>query len=376
VHHPASRLRVTTVVGARPQFIKAAVLSRALADAGVAETLVHTGQHFDGAMSDVFFQELDLPTPKHHLGFGGLGHGAMTGRMLEAIERLLLADRPDWVLVYGDTNSTLAGALAAVKLHIPVAHVEAGMRSFNRAMPEEINRVLTDHVATANLVTNTAAQRHLASEGITVGVHVVGDVMLDACKYYARAARAGVLPRLGLKPGGFALATVHRAENTDSSEALLGILKGLEQVGEELPVVLATHPRTRKALRAAGANPNLARVLLIEPIGYLEMLELEANAALILTDSGGVQKEAFYHRVPCVTLRDETEWRETVDLGWNRLAGGEPSRIVAAAKDMLTATRSEPPPVYGDGTAALQITHVITRWSNATEQPRPAAAST
>jgi len=351
-------MRVVSVVGARPQFVKAAVVSRALAAAGVPEALVHTGQHFDAAMSDVFFHELGLPSPSVHLGIGGLSHGAMTGRMLEAIERVLVDQRPDWVVVYGDTNSTLAGALAASKLHIPVAHVEAGMRSFNRRMPEEVNRVLTDHLASLNLVSSPHAASLLAAEGITRHVEVIGDVMCDAFLAYAGAARrTQARERHGLPDGGFVLATVHRAENIDSGERFAAILRGLEQVAERLPVLFPVHPRTRKALELGSFRPASGRLLLIEPIGYLEMLDLERSAAFIVTDSGGVQKEAYFAGVPCLTLREETEWTETVELGWNRLCGTDPASISDGTDWALaseTRARSRPA-VYGDGAAAVKV---------------------
>jgi UDP-GlcNAc3NAcA epimerase len=353
-------MRVATIVGARPQFIKAAMVSRALAGAGEEELLIHTGQHFDEAMSAVFFRELSLPTPAVDLGVGGLGHGAMTGRMLERIEAVLLEQRVDWVLVYGDTNSTLAGALAAVKLHIPVAHVEAGMRSFNRRMPEEINRVLTDHIATLNLVSNSAACKLLAAEGITRGVHEVGDVMFDAClAYRAAAERTGAREALGLQAKAFALATVHRAENTDDPRKLEQIVRGLEAVGRDLPVVLATHPRTRKALQASAIKAEGDRLLLVDPLGYLQMLSLEADAALILTDSGGVQKEALFQGVPCVTLRDETEWVETVELGWNVLCAADAQAIEQSARRMLKTNHGSPPTIYGDGHAAEKVVGLL-----------------
>lgn len=355
-------MRVMTVVGARPQFIKAAVVSRSLAAAGAQESIVHTGQHFDAAMSDVFFRELGLPPPAHHLGIGGLGHGAMTGRMIEAIEALLLVERPDWVLVFGDTNSTLAGALAASKLNIPVAHVEAGMRSFNRRMPEEQNRVVADHLSTLNLVTHAHAAELLAREGITRGVEIVGDVMFDASLLFREAAdRTNAVERLGLAGVPYALATVHRAENTDSPERLAGIVRGLEAVGAESRVVLSLHPRTMKVLAARGITFDPARVQTIEPVGYLEMLALERSASLILTDSGGVQKEAFFARVPCVTMRDETEWGETVELGWNALVGADASRIVEAAGRMRGVARGATPPIYGDGSAGDRVVSALGR---------------
>ncbi|MCG3174841.1 MAG: UDP-2,3-diacetamido-2,3-dideoxy-D-glucuronate 2-epimerase [Myxococcota bacterium] len=352
---------VVSIVGARPQFIKAAVVSRALAAAGVRETLVHTGQHYDAAMSDVFFQELGLPPPAHHLGAGGLGHGAATGRMLEKIEAVLLETRPDWVLVYGDTNSTIAGALAAVKLHIPVAHVEAGMRSFNRRMPEEINRVLTDHAASLQLLTHEHPRKLLADEGITTGVHTVGDTMYDAALLFRPAAeRSGARRRLGLEDGGYALATLHRAENTDDPARLRGIITGLTAVGAMIPVLLPLHPRTRKMLGELGLAFDPLRVRVIDPIGYLDMLDLERGARLILTDSGGVQKEALFNGVPCITMRDETEWVETVELGWNILVGADAVRIEAAARRFLSHPPKEaPPPVYGDGRAGEKIAMLL-----------------
>lgn len=359
-------MRVASIVGARPQFIKAAVVSRALAHAGVPEDLIHTGQHFDAAMSDVFFRELGLPAPSVHLGIGGLSHGAMTGRMLEEIEKVLVERRPDWVVVYGDTNSTLAGALAASKLHIKVAHVEAGMRSFNRRMPEEINRVLTDHLSSLNLVSSPHAATLLAAEGITRHVEVVGDVMYDAFLAYADAARrTQSRERHALEDGAYVLATVHRAENIDSSERLTAILAGLVQIAERLPVVLPVHPRTRKALAASSFSPPSGRLLLIEPIGYLEMLDLERSAAFIVTDSGGVQKEAYFAGVPCLTLREETEWTETVELGWNRLTGTAPNSIGDNTDWALaSATRAcARPAVYGDGTAAARVVERLRKYT-------------
>lgn len=344
--------RVVTVLGARPQFIKAAVVSRALAAIGVAEALLHTGQHFDANMSDVFFSELEIPRPAHHLGIGGGSHGQNTGRMIEAVERVLVEERPDWVLVYGDTDSTLAGALAAVKLHIPVAHVEAGLRSFNRRMPEEINRVLTDHAASLLFAPTETAVRHLADEGISgAAVQCVGDVMFDAALFYGAKAEtaSSILAALGLQPGMYALATIHRAENTDDPRRLGGILEGFARFGGD--IVLPLHPRTRGRLSSAGLAPP-DNVRLIDPVGYLDMVMLEKSACLIATDSGGVQKEAFFHRVPCVTLRDETEWTELVEAGWNRLAAPADSASVARAMVAARGSSGEPVAPYGTGTAA------------------------
>ena len=355
-------MKVVTVVGARPQFIKAAVVSLALARRGdVRENIVHTGQHFDAAMSEVFFEEMGIPAPTHHLGIGGMSHGAMTGRMLEAIENVLAAERPDWVLVYGDTNSTLAGALAAAKMHIPVAHVEAGLRSFNRRMPEEVNRVLTDHAATLLFAPTDSAVVNLRNEGIT-GSSVVrsGDVMYDAALRYAHVAdqKSTVLERLGLVVGKYLLSTIHRAENTDMPERLTAIIDALITVAREVPVVLPLHPRTRGALdrlgRLAAAQAGLK---LIDPVGYLDMVMLERHAALIATDSGGVQKEAYFYGVPCVTLRDETEWTELVACGANRLASpGSRESVLDTLRQALHAGRpSFPPGLYGDGDAGGRI---------------------
>jgi UDP-GlcNAc3NAcA epimerase len=310
---------ILTIVGARPQFIKAAPVSRALAAAGLREILVHTGQHFDPGMSDVFFDELNIPNPAYNLEVNSLGHGAMTGRMLEKLEEVMLSEKPDIVLVYGDTNSTIAGALAAAKLHIPVAHVEAGLRSFNRRMPEELNRVMTDHLSALLFCPTQSAVRNLAAEGITSGVHAVGDVMYDATLTAAAQAkqRSKILETLGLKPGTYAVCTIHRAENTDDAEQFAKISAWLADAAKRTPIVMPVHPRTHK-LMTQGANTR-AGVRLIDPLGYLDMARLIHHAAAVFTDSGGLQKEAYFHRVPCVTMRDETEWVETVEAGWNRL---------------------------------------------------------
>ncbi|TWO72097.1 UDP-N-acetylglucosamine 2-epimerase (non-hydrolyzing) [Caenimonas sedimenti] len=353
-------LKVVTVVGARPQFIKAAAVSRAFRAAGpdaASEVLVHTGQHYDDNMSAVFFEELGIPQPQHNLQIGGGTHGAMTGRMLEGLEQVMLQERPDWVLVYGDTNSTLAGALAAAKLHLPVAHVEAGLRSFNRRMPEEINRVLTDRLSQQLHCPTTAAVAHLRAEGVSEGVHLVGDVMYDVALHYRDVARASsdALRRLGLQPGTFALVTCHRAENTDDPARLAGIVAALAELARELPVVLPLHPRTRKVLAAQDLAGALGAVQVVDPLPFLDMILLEQEARLVLTDSGGVQKEAFFFGVPCVTLRDETEWVETVEAGMNRLCGADPQAILAAARGFLRerpATAFKP---YGEGNAAGRI---------------------
>lgn len=314
---------IFTVVGARPQFIKAAAVSRALrATTDCREIMLHTGQHFDDMMSDVFFRELDIPKPQEQLAINGGGHGAMTGRMLEGIEQALLTHKPDWVLVYGDTNSTLAGALAAAKLHIPVVHVEAGLRSFNRRMPEEVNRVLTDHVSTLLLSPTQTGVTNLAAEGITKGVHHVGDVMHDALLHAQKRARESstILGQLGVSYGEFVLATVHRAENTDDPARLQQVMDTLKQAAGSQTVILPIHPRTRQAI--ARQNTDLGQIRIVDPVGYIDMVRLLDGCTLVMTDSGGLQKEAYFARRPCITLRDETEWPETIAHGWNRLWTG------------------------------------------------------
>ena len=348
--------RFVTILGARPQFVKAGPLSRALR-ARATEILVHTGQHYDAGMSDVFFEELAIPRPDHHLGIGSGAQGAQTGAMLAAIERVLQQETPDGVIVFGDTNSTLAGALAAAKLQLPVAHVEAGLRSFNRRMPEEVNRVLTDHVSTWLFTPSEASAGLLAREGLTRGVHIVGDIMRDAVdEHLPRArARAGVVDRLSLAPRGFVAATIHRAENTDDRQRLTALVDALGALGQR--VVLPLHPRTANRLAEFRiAVP--ASVSIVEPLGYLDMLALVSSAACVATDSGGLQKEAFYAGTPCVTLRTETEWTETVDAGWNMLC--EPTRdALRAAVDHMSSPRPPAPPLYGDGRAAERITELL-----------------
>lgn len=351
--------RILTVIGARPQFIKAAVLSRCLAGMdGHEEILVHTGQHFDANMSDVFFTELGIGAPAVNLGIAGASHGAATGRMLEALEQTMIEAAPDWVLVYGDTNSTIAGALAAAKLLIPVAHVEAGLRSFNRAMPEEVNRVLTDHCSDLLFTPTATASANLRAEGLPEArICQVGDVMYDVALQFGEIAdrQSDLLARLGLERGGYVLSTVHRQENTDHPARLRAILEGLGRLAADRPVVLPLHPRTRGRIEAQGLGELAARLKLIDPVGYLDMVALEKNAAVIATDSGGIQKEAFFHGVPCVTLRDETEWTELVEAGWNRLCPPLDAAAIAEAVTAALGTRGAAVTPYGAGNAARLI---------------------
>jgi UDP-GlcNAc3NAcA epimerase len=329
-------MKILTVVGARPQFIKLAPLSKILRENGINEIIVHTGQHYDENMNDLFFKELEIPDPDYNLGIGSGNHGEQTGRMLIEIEKIILKEKPNLVIVYGDTNSTLAGALAASKLHIKLAHVEAGLRSFNKRMPEEINRVLTDHVSDILFCPTQTAVENLKNEGITNGVYLVGDVMFDALLHFSKISdmKSNILERLNINQKEYYLATIHRAENTDDHERLKNILTAISKMDEI--VVFPIHPRTRKMVNYYGLNGLLKNnnVKVIDPVGYLDMLKLEKNAKAILTDSGGVQKEAFWLKVPCITLRDETEWIETVNLGWNRLVGSDVEKILEAVRDL------------------------------------------
>ncbi len=356
-------MKIITVIGARPQFVKAAVVSLALKAQGHQEVLVHTGQHYDARMSDVFFEELGLPTPQYHLGIGGLMHGAMTGRMLEEIELVLLQEKPDYVLVYGDTNSTLAGALAAAKLHIPIAHVEAGMRSFNRQMPEEINRVLVDHLSQLFFVTSQNPVELLAQEGIFTGVHCVGDVMYDAVlAFSARASESHLFEKWELQSKQYGLVTLHRAENTDHPATLAVWLTQFELLSQQLKLIFVIHPRTAQVIQKIQPDWNPENIDCIEPQGYLDMLLLQKHAALIITDSGGIQKEALYLSTPCLTLRKETEWSETVESGWNHLLGDQPEQLVVQAGLMIQKfTGQKAPLLYGDGNASEKIAHILSQ---------------
>lgn len=351
--------KLLTIIGARPQFIKASVVSKAIASTdGFEEVIVHTGQHFDANMSDVFFEQLAIPRPHHMLDIHGGTHGDMTGRMLIAVERVLLQERPDCVLVYGDTNSTLAGALAAAKLHIPVAHVEAGLRSFNMQMPEEVNRILTDRVSNILFCPTNAALDNLAKEGFPYAmasglqqrIAQVGDVMQDSAELFSTHARA---PQGLALADGFVLATIHRAENTDHPQRLAAIVAALGAVARTTPVVLPIHPRTRKILLQQGMD--LGRITLFEPVGYLQMLWLLQHCGMVVTDSGGVQKEAFFMGKACVTLRDQTEWVELLDIGANELVGADQNMIVAAVQRNLGRTVCDDGRLYGGGQAARRV---------------------
>lgn len=364
-------MKIISVVGARPQFVKAAMVSRAIAEhnadgvmPGVEEILLHTGQHYDLNMSQVFFDRMDIPEPLYNLGVGSGPHGEMTGSMLIKIEAVLLEENPDWVLVYGDTNSTLAGALAAAKLHIPVAHVESGLRSYNRKMPEELNRVLTDRLSSCLLCPTKASVENLEKEGILSGVYEVGDVMYDAFLAFREIARekSTVLSGLELSAGEYCLATVHRQENTDDQRRLSGIFGAFDILAaEDCPFIVPLHPRTRKTLDSntldVCKNPH---VRIIDPVDYIDMIALESDACVILTDSGGIQKEALFAGVPCITLRDETEWVETVDLGWNRLTGADKDLIVNTFRDVISLELGNPPILYGGGKASQKIVECLT----------------
>jgi UDP-GlcNAc3NAcA epimerase len=366
-------MKILTTLGARPQFIKAATVSRAIkARNDIEEVIVHTGQHFDANMSDIFFEQLDIPRPHHNLHIAGLGHGAMTGRMLEGMETLIKQEKPDWVLVYGDTNSTLAGALAAAKLHIPVAHVEAGLRSHNPAMPEEINRVLTDRVSSLLLCPTQTALTNLQREGFPYPAmfanrtHAlqrivnIGDVMFDALLYYRERAEEQIsLDAFGLSHQNYALCTLHRQENTDNPKRLSEILSALREIAKNLPLVLPLHPRTKAKIEQQHNAGALSSITVLEPLPYLEMQRLQISAKLILTDSGGVQKEAYFHRVPCLTLRDETEWVETVEAGWNQLVGANAEQILSAWRNPRSP-RMQAENFYCKGNAANALLAQLT----------------
>lgn len=355
-----SKVKIITIVGARPQFVKAAVISRALLKHGdVEEIIVHTGQHYDHNMSDVFFEEMEIPRPKYNLQINGMDHGAMTGQMLEKIEEVIKIENPDWVLVYGDTNSTLAGALAAKKKHIKVAHVEAGLRSFNMRMPEEVNRILTDRISDILFAPTQTAVDNLLNEGYAAldnRIEMSGDVMLDAGMYYARKSEEmSQLPKK-ITDGDFVLCTLHRAENTDDPERLRSIVSALNTLHQTMRIVLPLHPRTRSLLEK---NELRLSVDVIDPVGYFDMIELLKRCKLVMTDSGGLQKEAYFFEKNCVTLRDETEWVELVQNGFNVLAGADEEKIVSSAKEMLLKSSDFKVRLYGEGNAGQKIVDAL-----------------
>jgi UDP-GlcNAc3NAcA epimerase len=349
-------MKILTIVGARPQFIKAATISRAVASMdGVEEVIIHTGQHFDANMSEVFFKEMDIPEPRYNLNIHSLGHGAMTGRMLEAIELVIIGEQPEVLLVYGDTNSTLAGALAARKLHVKVGHVEAGLRSFNMAMPEEVNRILTDRISDFLYCPTDSAVANLRAEGFDhfqSEVVRTGDVMLDAARYYAEHSAEKSTLDPSLLRGDFALCTLHRAENTDDPGRLRAFAEALNRIHHDSRVLLPLHPRTKAKLKAAGIKLN---VDLIDPVGYFEMIELLKHCKLVLTDSGGLQKEAFFFGKHCVTLREQTEWVELVEQGYNVLAHADAGDIFEKYQEMRFRKSDFTKVLYGDGSTANEI---------------------
>ncbi len=359
-------LKILTVIGARPQFIKASAVSREIAkDAGLQEIILHTGQHHDDNMSQVFFEQMDIPHPLYHLGIHGLRHGAMTGQMLQGIEEVLLREKPGWVMVYGDTDSTLAGALAAVKQHIPVAHVEAGLRSFNNRMPEEWNRILTDRVSNLLCCPTAAAAANLQREGFghfPCRIEMTGDVMYDAALYFS----AKSIPPAGLHiEGDYLLATIHRAENTDDPHRLKQLMHALQLLSDKFPVVLPLHPRTSKRLDSLGMLPLPASILNPGPLGYLEMLHLLKHCHMVLTDSGGLQKEAYFFDKNCITLRGETEWTELVEAGCNKVCGTQPARILKAFEHFSGQTAQAPKGLYGDGRAAAHVVSALKKGGQA-----------
>ncbi len=351
-------MKILTVIGARPQFIKAAAVSNVLRKS-FTEIIVHTGQHYDPNMSDVFFEELSIPKPNFHLEIGSGNHGSQTGAMLIEIEKVILSEKPDFVLVYGDTNSTLAGALAASKLLIPVIHVEAGLRSFNKAMPEEQNRIATDHLSDILFVPTQTAINNLKNEGITSGVVNIGDVMYDAILHFTPIAKqkSRILEKLKLESNTYSLCTIHRAENTNDINRLKNICEALNESGKT--IVLPLHPRTLKYLGEYGIHLS-DRIKVIDPVGYLDMLQLEFNASKIITDSGGVQKEAYFMHKPCITMRDQTEWIETVEAGWNVIVGADKNKIVDAINNFNPTT--EPKNLFGTGNASQLMTDFLLKY--------------
>ena len=364
-------IKILSIVGARPQFVKASAISRVILNNfkdEIEEIIVHTGQHYDENMSFSFFEELKIPKPKYNLEISGGKHGYMTGRMIEAIEKVLIIEKPDWVLLYGDTNSTLAGAISAAKLNIRIVHIEAGLRSFNMKMPEEINRILTDRVSSLLFCPTTSAVSNLKKEGVVKGVHNVGDVMYDVALFYEKLSKktSKIKSKINLKEQDkFILATVHRAENTDDPNKLKEVLIALAEMSKNNPIVFPIHPRTLKLINDYKFNHLLENIIVLPPLSFLEMIDLEKSSSLIITDSGGVQKEAFFYKTRCLTIRDETEWIETIESGANKLISADSNSIVKEAKLILnsnTKVQFQDKP-YGDGNAALDILTTIINYS-------------
>lgn len=349
--------KIISIIGARPQFIKAAPLSKELRKY-FKEVLIHTGQHFDYKMSDIFFKGLDLPEPDYNLGINSLSHGKMTGAMLGEIEDILIRENPEAVIIYGDTNSTLAGSLAAVKLQIPIAHIEAGLRSYNRKMPEEINRVLSDQISKWLFVPSLVAKNNLEREGVREGIYIVGDIMYDAVLHNINKALSysNILLNLNLEKNNYLVATIHRQENTDDETRLKKIIEIFSLVDKK--IIIPLHPRTKKKIEDFHLNFS-DNVIVIDPLGYLDMLNIMQNAYVIITDSGGIQKEAYYLNAPCITLRDESEWVETVDVGWNFIVGVNQDKFISAYSSCTAVREQKHPELYGDGKTAEKIVDIL-----------------
>ena len=356
-------MKIATIIGARPQFIKASVVSSELQKKGIEEILIHTGQHYDENMSQVFFEELKIPKPTYVFEIKERTHGAMTGEILKNCEKVLSSEKPDMVLIYGDTNSTLAGALAAVKLHIPIAHIEAGLRSFNHKMPEEINRILSDRISTLLFCPTDIAVKNLADEGITKGVFQVGDVMLDVALKFAKFANK---PNIDVEDR-FVLSTIHRAENTDDEVRLRDIFEGLIEISKRIPVILPLHPRTKKIVKTLNIKTNNLKI--VEPVSFFEMIWLLKHCEMVFTDSGGLQKEAYFNQKPCVTLRDESEWVETIENNYNILVGTKKAKIVESLQYRFNTNYSKK--LYGDGdTSSLIVDEMVKCFSFAQKHQR------
>ena len=363
-------MKIITILGARPQFIKAGSISREISKYNeIKEIIVHTGQHFDTNMSDIFFDEMKIPKPNYYLGINGLSHGAMTGQMIEKIEEVVLKEKPDWILVYGDTNSTLAGAIVASKLHIKLAHVEAGLRSFNMKMPEEINRILTDRVSSILFCPTATAVQNLKNEGydkFDCKIINSGDVMQDGAVFYKQYSKQPKIKNLKFKVKNFILCTIHRAENTDDESRLKNIFEALNDVAKEQQIILPLHPRTKKIIKDLSLN--IQNLTIIDPIGYLEMIWLIDNCNLVMTDSGGLQKEAYFFQKPCITLRDETEWVELVENGYNVLVGADKSKIIKAVQNNAKFKTKNPSlELYGNGKSSKNIIRELLKFGKIDE---------